>query len=298
MQNGLLEHIRSFVAIADAGSMTRAAIVSGIAQTSLSRQLAALEQSLGCALLQRSTRALSLTEAGRNYLPLARRMLALADEAALAVQAPAQLQGVLRVACSNGFARHLLIPALPRWQRLHPQVELELLLSDRLSPLIEESADLAIRLGTLAPSALVSRPLGRVPRIVVATPAYLQQHGTPHSPAELQQHDCVVYTDSEQAGRWLFRQGDEETRVALRGRLRVSTVDAQYDAVLAHLGLAVMPAWFWARALLEGQVVQLLADYTLPEQAIQAVSAQRATNGSKARAFSDFVATLLPTASD
>ena len=139
MNNGLHEHLKVFVAIAQARSLTGASIATGIGQATISRQLAALERHLGCRLFQRSTRTISLTDRGEVFLQHALRILELTAQAEAAVQPQgAMLRGRIRVACSNGFGRRILIPTLAHWQRLHPQVEIELVLSDQVSQLIEE----------------------------------------------------------------------------------------------------------------------------------------------------------------
>jgi DNA-binding transcriptional LysR family regulator len=169
MNSGLFEHIQTFAAIAKAGSLTRASIVTGIGQATISRQLAALEKHLGCRLFHRSTRAINLTQEGQTYLRHALRILELAEEAESTLQdGSARLRGRLRVACSNGFGRKLLIPALPAWQAEHPQLHVELVLSDRPARLIEEGVDVAFRTAPLRESALVARAIGISRRIVVA----------------------------------------------------------------------------------------------------------------------------------
>ncbi|HEX5682785.1 MAG TPA: LysR substrate-binding domain-containing protein [Ideonella sp.] len=294
MNSGLHEHIKAFVAIAQAGSLTGASISIGIAQATLSRQLAALEAHLGCRLFQRSTRAISLTEQGEVYLQHALRLLALNEEAESAVQQEsARLRGRLRVACSNGFGRKLLIPALGQWMALHPQLRLELRLSDQLSQLIEDQVDVAIRIAPLQNSSLVARPVGVSRRIVVATPAYLRKHGPITSPAHLQQHQCLLFADAQQPGVWTFEGPQGKTSVRVDGRLMLSSVDALQDAVLCGLGIAVTPEWFWQRERIDGHIVQLLPTYRLQEQTIHAMTTSRAAGAGKVRQFVDYVAQCL-----
>lgn len=290
MNSGLFEHLQAFVAIAEAGSFTGAAIATGTAQATLSRQLVALEKHLGCRLLQRSTRAVRMTEQGAIYLRHARHLLALNEEAEAAVQeGVTHLRGKLRVACSNGFGRKLLIPSLVEWQAQHPQVDIELLLSDQLTPLIEEQVDVAFRMASLQPSALVARPIGIARRIVVASPRYLQRHDPITEPSQLREHQCIVFSSTERPGEWTFDGPKGRVTVNVRGRLKLSTVDALQDAVLAGLGIAIMPAWFWSRERHSGEVVQLLPDYTLPSHTIHALSSTRLKSNSKVRRFIDHV---------
>ncbi|WP_368564301.1 LysR substrate-binding domain-containing protein [Pseudoxanthomonas sp. UTMC 1351] len=289
MNNGLLEHIEAFVAIAESGSVTAASIAMGTTQATLSRQLAALEKHLGCRLLHRSTRAISLTQEGETYLQHALRMLELKRASESALQERGRLRGRLRIACSNGFGRKLLIPALRDWQKEHPQLSMELVLSDQLSQLIEDRVDVAFRMASLKDSNLIARPIGISRRIVVASPDYIRRDGRIKAPEDLPGHQCLIFTGTERPGVWDFKGPNGKVSVRVQGRLALSTVDALQDAVLAGLGVAVMPAWFWTRELLDGQVVQLLPDYRLADHTIHAVTAARQNAASKVRLFVDFV---------
>ncbi len=295
MNNGLYEHLQVFVAIAQARSLTGAAIASDMHQASISRQLAALEQHLGCRLFQRSTRAISLTEQGEVFLVHAQRLLELHAQAQAAVRpGGAGLQGRLRVACSNGFGRKLLIPLLPRWQEQHPQLHMELVLSDQLAPLIEERIDVVFRIAALQESSLVARPIGTSHRIVVASADYLQRHGPLTHPQQLAEHRCILFSGAEHPAVWTFDGPTGKTRVHVRSALTLSTVDALQDAVSAGLGVAIMPQWFWAKERLDGQVVRLLPDYALPAQTVHALTTARTGRASKVRQFVDCVEQGLP----
>lgn len=291
MNNGVLEHLAAFVAIAESGSLTSASIAIGRTQATLSRQLAALEKHLGCRLFSRSTRAISLTQEGESYLGHALRMLELNEAAEAALQEGAgRLRGRLRVACSNGFGRKLLIPALREWQTAHPHVAIELVLSDHLSQLIEDRVDVAFRMAPLKDSNLIARAIGISKRIIVASPSYIRQHGRPKVPEDLQRHQCILFTGSERPGVWEFAGTDgRNVSVRVKGRLALSSVDALQDAVLAGLGIAVMPAWFWNRERLDGEVIQLLSDYRLPEHTIHALTVSRQKATGKVGLFVDFV---------
>lgn len=294
MNSGLLEHVKVFVAIAEAGSLTAASIATGIGQATISRQLAALERHLGCRLLHRSTRAVTLTEQGELYLRHAKRMLEINEEAESAIQdGTARLRGSIRVACSNGFGRKLLIPSLTEWQAQHPQVHVELLLADGLTAVIEDQVDVAFRIAPLQRSTLVARAIGTSKRIVVASPQYIRRHGSVSDPTQLQDHECIVFAGAERAGEWIFDGARGKVTVRVQGRLTLSTVDALQDAVLAGLGIAVMPAWFCGRERSDGTVVQLLPGYTLPEQTVHALTSARQKSNGKVRRFVDHVERLL-----
>lgn len=295
MNNGIFEHLKVFVAIAQAESVTAASIAMGIAQASMSRQLSALEKHLGCRLFQRSTRVIKLTEQGELYLQHALRLIELMQDAESAVQedGKSRLKGKLRVACSNGFGRKVLIPALGQWQQQQPEVELELILSDQLSQVIEERVDLAIRIASLPSSNLLAQTIGKSDPILVASTSYLRKHGRPSEPIHLQQHQCILFSGSEKPGIWQFSSTKGVNRVHVHGKLKLSSMDALADAVLANLGIAMMPEWFWRKELNEGIVERLLPEFKLPSQDIHAVTASRQRAGSKVRVFSNFVQTLL-----
>lgn len=295
MNNGMHEHLKVFVAIAQARSLTGAAIATGIGQATISRQLAALEKHLGCRLFQRSTRAISLTEQGEIYLQHALRLLELHERAEAAVRdSDAKLRGRLRVACSNGFGRKLLIPMLAQWQVRHPLLHMELLLSDQLSQLVEDRVDVAFRTAALQDSSVVARAIGVSQRIVVASPDYLRRHRPVKEPADLQNHRCILFAGAERPRLWSFTGPHGKASVHVQARLTLSTMDALQDAVLAGLGVAIMPAWFWRLERLDGQVVQLLSEYRLPVQTINAVTSARQGSNSKVRQFIDYVEQELP----
>jgi DNA-binding transcriptional LysR family regulator len=295
MNSGLHEHIKTFVAIANARGLSKASVNINLGQATISRQLAALEAHLGCRLFHRSTRSINLTEQGEIYLRYALRMLELNEEAEAEVhQNCTRLRGSLRVACSIGFARHVVIPALTQWYEMHPQLHVDLLLSDSLSQIIEERVDVAFRMAKLQESNLIARSVGVSRRILVSTPAYLKKHAPIIHPADLSTHHCILFTGADQLGAWVFRTPSGETSaVRVRGRLKLSTVDAMKDAVLAGLGIAVVPEWFWNKSELNSQVTQLLTEYELPELIIHAIYSSRQNGASKVIQFIDYISQVL-----
>jgi DNA-binding transcriptional LysR family regulator len=236
----------------------------------------------------------TLSDQGEIYLLHARRMLELNDEAEAAIQESAgRLRGTLRVACSNAFGRKLLIPSLQQWQRQHPNIHIDLMLSDRLAHLIEDRVDVAFRLAPLEESTLIARSIGTSRRIVVASREYIKRHGAIREPGQLQRHQCIVFSGAERPGEWTFTGPKGQTTVRVAGWLTLSSVDALQDAVLAGLGVAVMPAWFWTDASLKSNVVQLLREYTVPEQTIHALTSARHKGNGKVARFIEHVSQLL-----
>jgi len=294
MNSGYHEHLSAFVTIAKTQSLTRASAATGAGQSKLSRQLAALEKHLGCKLFHRSTRSIKLTEKGEIFLPHAERILqAAADARDLLHEGKAGFSGRIRVACSIAVARRLLIPALPRWQSLHPDLSLDMAISDRVSSIVEDQIDVALRAGPLTNSSLIARPIGLTRRIAVGSFEYLRSRGSPALPDDLKRHDCIVFSGAVHPQQWDFENARGTVSVKVPSRLSVSTVDALYDAVRAGLGIAVMPSWFCKNALNDGSFVRILNDYQLPTQTIYAVTLAKPPEGGKVHAFIQFAERLL-----
>jgi DNA-binding transcriptional LysR family regulator len=291
MKAGLLEHLRVFVAIARAGSLTAAADAVGAGQPTVSRQLAALEKHLGGRLLQRSTRFVHLTDKGRSLLPHAESLVAAADATRLVVQDRAPgVPGRVRVACSNAFGRRVIMPALAAWQREHPLVHLELLLSDAWEPVIKKGIDVAIRLGALPSSSLVATRIGASYSAAFASADYVKRHGTPDHPRELAQHACIRYASARSAARWTFvDDSGKEHSVAVAGPLTLTSMDALQDAVLGGLGIALLPTWFWLDERQRRRVVRLFPSMRTPPRPVMAVAGSRYAPRSNAAAFVEFV---------
>ena len=293
MNSGYHEHLSTFVTIAKTGSLTRASASTGAGQSTLSRQLAALEKHLGCKLFHRSTRSIKLTEKGEIFLPHAERILqAAADARDLLLEGKASFSGRIRVACSIAVARRLLIPALPRLQALHPALSLDMAISDRVASIVEDQVDVALRAGPLTNSSLIARPIGLTRRIAVGSFEYLRSRGSPAKPDDLKRHDCIVFSGAARPQQWDFENARGTVSVKVPSRLSVSTVDALYDGVRAGLGIAVMPSWFCKQALSDGSFVRILGDYQLPTQTIYAVTLAKPPVGGKVHAFIQFAERL------
>jgi DNA-binding transcriptional LysR family regulator len=185
----------------------------------------------------------------------------------------------------------MIVPRLPEFMALHPSLDIDIILDDRIIDLVSEGIDLALRLGTLADSTAVARKIARGGRSVVATPSYLSRAGTPKVPADLAHHHALVY--SQLGDNWRFQQEGTETSVTVRGRLRVSAAEGVRAAVLSDMGLAVVSDWMFAPELTTGAVQRLLSDWTLPSIDLWAVFPTGRLASAKARAFADFVESTL-----
>lgn len=288
----LLQLFRTFVRVAEAGSFTAVARDLDSSQPTISRQVATLEDHLGCLLFHRTTRALALTDDGRTLLEQARRALEAAAEAEHAVgrrrSAPS---GVLRLACSGVFGRLHVIPRLPGFRALCPEVSVTLLMTDGFSDLVEDGIDLAIRIGETRDGMLIARRLGSSRRVVVATPGYLERRGAPQRTGDLIDHDCIVYDRLQTGAAWTFANADGPFTVPVAGPIRVNSTEAVRAAVLAGLGIGYVPVWHFVDGELEdGRVVALLHDLAPPPQPISAVFPSRRHLPPKVRAALEYFA--------
>jgi DNA-binding transcriptional LysR family regulator len=287
-----LQAMAAFVRVVDTGSFSGAARQLGVGQPAVSKTIAQLEERLQVRLLVRSTHALTPTDAGLRFYERARLAIREVDEAELEARgAGAGLSGRLRVSAATTFARLMVVPRLSEFMARHPSLDIDVILDDRVIDLVSEGIDIALRLGTLADSTAVARKLASGGRSVVATAAYLAHAGTPKVPADLAHHHAVVY--SQLGENWVFRKGDMEASVAVRGRLRVSAAEGMRAAILADMGLAVASDWMFAPELASGAVQRMLPDWTLPPINLWAVFPTGRLTSAKARAFADFVESTL-----
>src|SRR5258707_14280345 len=244
---GRLHEMETFVRVVETGSFSAAARDLNIGQPAISKTIAGLEERLGVRLLVRSTRRLSTTEAGIAFYERALRAIAEANEAEAAAQgAGAGLESRLRICSPVTFARLHLVPKLGTFLDAHPKLRLELVMDDRVIDLVAENIDAGLRLGTLTDSALKARKLAQADRLVVASTAYLARRGVPSTPADLLEHDGIVYGQSSGGQEWLFRRGTSETSVYLRTRLKLSAAEGVREAVLAGQGFAIASSWMFA----------------------------------------------------
>ena len=285
--------LTTLVRVVDAGSFSEAARQLNVGQPAVSKTIAHLEGRLGVRLLARTTHGLTPTEAGQRFYERARLAIENAEQADAAARGEgAGLTGLLRVAAATTFARLHVVPALPAFMAAHPALEVELVLDDRTIDLVGEGIDVSLRMGQLADSSAVARCIAASPRAVIASRLYLDRHGAPRTPAELAQHQAVVYTQ-QRAATWTFAQGSTEVSVAVSGRLRVSGAEGLRAAVIAGAGLAIASRWMFAPELASGEVCPVLADWTLPPVRLWAVYPTGRLASVKARAFVEHVATTL-----
>jgi DNA-binding transcriptional LysR family regulator len=277
--------------VASSGSFSAAGRAMGLSQTMVTKHIAALEARLGIKLFHRTTRRLSITEAGRNYLDVAARVIAELDAADSAVAADRfEPRGVLRLNAPVSFGVRQIAPLLPEFACRYPLVTVELGLNDRLIDLAEEGWDLAIRIGNLSDSSLIARRIAPCRIAVCAAPSYLAAHGTPRTVAELARHNCLGYTLSRWTGadRWMFGARAEIT-VQVAGNLRGNNGDALLAAALGGQGLIYQPTFIAAGDIRAGKLTAVALDYPTIEVGIHAVFLPEHHPAAKVRAFIDFL---------
>ncbi len=283
-----------FSRVAALGSLSAAARALGLSPTMVTKHVAALEERLGVKLLHRTTRRLTLTEAGRRFLDSAERIIADVEEAEAAAAADRlEVHGTLRLNVPVSFGVREIAPLLPEFSAAYPSLVVELGLNDRVVDLIEEGWDMAVRIGRLAPSRMIARKLASCSTVVCASPAYLARRGTPRRIAELDQHDCLGYTLSQSVGRDIWAFGaDGETRVRVSGSLHANNGDALVAAAIAGQGVIYQPRFLVSDALRAGQLVALTFDQpTADLPGVFALYPPDRRPPAKVRAFIDFLVT-------
>ncbi len=257
-----LPDMAMFACVVEAGSFSAAARQAGLSPSAVSRQVARLEAALRVRLLERSTRKLRLTEAGMAAYARCQLMLAAAREVmALSDTASAQPSGLLRVSCPKAIARQLIHPLVPGFLAQYPQVDVQLVVTDRSVDLYEEAIDLAIRVGDTPPPGLAGRPLLRLRHMLCASPQYLSLRGTPTHPRDLAAHSCLYLGEDERDRHWRFRRASESASVKVNGRYVANHSELRLEGALHHLGIASLPEFTARAALAAGALVPVLADW-------------------------------------
>lgn len=286
----ITQWMRTFVAVADADSFSVAAHRLGSTQSTVSRQIVALERHLRARLINRTTRSLTLTSEGSAFYEAAVRALAAIDEAQGMVGPVGDPQGMLRVTMPLTLAEGRLMAIIADFLARHPRIQIELRVSDHALNLVADSIDVAIRVGQLVDSSLVVRRIGVARRVMVASPGYLARCGTPAAPADLVAHNCIGYSLIAGGGRWRL---SDATEVAIAGSLRADSPNALKAAALAGIGIAVNARWLFERELADRTLVELFADNPPEAMPIHAVLPSGRHIAARTRLFVDHVAAML-----
>lgn len=289
-----LESMSILVAVVDAGSLSAAARQLGMPLANVSRKVSELEAHLKTRLLHRTTRQLSLTEAGASYIAACRRILEDIGEAErTATGEYASPRGKLVVTASVVFGRLHVVPVVSEFLAQYPEIDVNLVLTDRVVHLMDEQIDVAVRIGDLPDSALMATKVGAVRRVVCASPAYLAAQGTPAAPGELSSHDCISFEVLESKRAWDFGTGKAEQWVPVHSRLSVNTAEAAIEAAMLGVGIVRVLSYQVAQAVREQKLSILLEEFESAAMPISLVHKGQAPLPLKLRAFLDFVAPRL-----
>ncbi|MGO7090819.1 LysR family transcriptional regulator [Rhizobium leguminosarum] len=291
-----LGNIKTFIDVVECGSFSAAARRKDTTVSSVARQVKALEDELGVRLLNRTTRSNSLTEPGANFYERARTVvteLRSAKQEASSFQTT--VKGLLRV-CLRISASRVILPALPVFLERHPDLVLDVMLSDERLDLVAHKIDVGVWLGHLEDSRIVARRLTPSKRVICASPAYLAKRGVPSTPQEITQHNCIIYQGSIYQDLWRFTKGDEQIDVTVHGNLRTNTSPVLVAAVLSGMGLAVLQEFTVRSALADGTLKQILPEYEVSptdvDTGVYAVYPNARGMTRKTRVFIDFLVDL------
>ena len=286
----VLQAMKTYVAVVDAGSFVGAMSATGLSKPAVSRQIADLEAMLGGRLLQRTTRRLSVTSEGRTYYQRCKDILQAVDEAqAEVVSATAQAQGRLRIGAPLTFGVLHLAPLWSRFMDANPQVTLDIVLADRVFDPVEEGYDIVVRIGRPLDVNLVGRPLARSRMVLCASPGYLARCGTPAHPLELEHHEVILYSYSPSGDTWNFTGPQGRISVPVHARIIANNGDTCRIAALSDQGVILQPDFLVHDDLRTGRLVQLLPDFGLHELSIQALYPTRKQLPLKVRKLVDFL---------
>lgn len=286
-----LTGIRIFTRVVELGSFSKAADDLTISQSTATKQIGWLESHLGARLLNRNTRGVSLTEAGALYYERCKIILKEVDDASALVGHRSEgLAGTLRISTSVAFGRRIVSPILIDFMREHPHLKVDMTCEDAYVDLVSRGIDIALRMGRLADSSLGGRYIGSNPWVMVASPSYLAEYGTPQIPEDLNGHDCIVYSSVQGDAVWQLRSGDGKNHVIVaNGRLRSNNLSTLLSAVHLNLGIAILPHYVASPSLKAGDIVPVLEDFSLPQQELHAVFPSPKLVPQKVAAFIHFL---------
>jgi DNA-binding transcriptional LysR family regulator len=268
-----LRLMETFVRVVETGSFSAVAREGLTTQSTISKQVQALEAQLGARLLVRSTRSHSLTEAGQLYYERCRQVLDTLEEARIEVhRAEHEISGVLRVAAPVAFGRLHIVPRLPGFYERYPKIRVDLQLDDGFVDLVAAGIDVAFRVGELKDSRLVARRIGTAHRATMAAPSYLDKHGEPRHPDELLRHQCLVYTGLATINEWIYQdEGKPDITVRVSGNFQSNSSEAIRQAACEGLGISYSTLWVYGDDIRAGRLKPILTQYSLPSLPLNVV---------------------------
>jgi len=287
-----LNRLLYFNCVVETGSISEASRIFDVQPSSISRQLAVLEQELGVRLLNKTTRNTGLTEAGHKYYEFSQRIVSEFDEARRVVNdLQEKPKGKLKISMTVGFGESVILPLMSKFMSLYPDIDVQLELTERVVDLVEENIDVAIRSGRLPDSTMIAKKLASNNFLLCASPRYLASKGAPDSPEDLIDHQCIRYSYS----RWKdwFLMAEERTKLIINKAISVNSVNGQKQLVLNDTGLALMPFWAIKNELTNGSISQVMPEYIFSPyeelSATYAIYLKRDLISPKTRVFLDFL---------
>lgn len=285
-----IQALRAIVRLHDLQSFSAAAADLRVRQSTVSKWIARLEEDLGVALVRRTTRNLSFTEAGERFADDARAIVEAFEQAVENAQtANPELKGTLRISVPVVFGRQFVVPEIRRFAKQHPDLGIDLRFSDRYENLVDKGIDVAIRVGTPSDSSLITHSLGATPRHLVAANSYLNRHDVPKHPNDLGEHNCLIHSELRFGDIWRFRRGQKEHAIRVRGSLAANHSEALLTLAKSGLGIVMLAAWLTEPELKAKRLVRLLPDYQLPGAPIAALTPPGRRTPRRVRTFIDFL---------
>lgn len=294
-----LHELEVFIAVAETGGFAKAGRRLRLSPPAVTRAVSALEDRLGARVFNRTTRSLSITDAGQRFLESARSILTELDTAEKAAAGEtATPQGHLTITAPVTFGRITLAPVVCEFLSQHPRVTVSMLLLDRVVNLVEEGVDVAVRIGPLPDSTLIAKRVGAVRRVLVASPKYLARRGTPAAPADLKLHSVIAFTGLMPTREWRFVNGQKPGAVSLRPSLEINDAGAAIDAAEEQHGVTIALSYMVSDKIRKGRLTSVLEAFAPPPEPVHLVYPQSRIVASKVRAFVDFAARRLKPALD
>ncbi len=285
-----LAELEVFVAVVESESFTAAAKDLGVSKSFVSKEIRALEDRLGVRLINRTTRKLALTDAGAGFFARARQIMEDVEAAERSVvQLNTEPRGLLRISVPMTFGIEYVSPALTKFMQSHPDLEIDIAFADRKVDIIDEGFDLVLRIGKLADSSFVVRKIAPVRLMLLASPSYLEQAGTPQRPQDLADHECMQYTYQD-TNTWRLDNGDSEVAIQVHGRMRANNGNALRDAAVSGLGIVIVPDFMACNQLADGSLVEVLPGWSVGDRAVWAMYPHSRHLSAKVRLCVDFLA--------
>lgn len=290
-----LKGMQSFVRVVETGSLSAAAREAGITQPTVSKTMSNLERTVGARLLERSTTGLSVTDAGKRFYDRAKRVLDAYEEALADVQGELeQPSGFLRVSAPVGIGEAHLSAAIQQFLESHPKIQVDLILNDRMIDLVEEGVDLAVRLGGDLPGNLIARKVATSPRVLLASPQYLDRFGTPATLEELADHNFVRHAWLQGGDRIAFYRGGQVSEIKVRGRFRINSSHAVRESLASGFALGMAPLWLVEDLLQSGQLVRILPEWEAAPHEVHLIYPSRRFVPVRTRALIEFLQSAIP----